>query len=280
MGCYYEELSHWPWTTLFFPLYPSRTLTGVYTWVIRNLSELTVGLQNNCNFRLLHSYPQNYNRWFSHWYAPHMHTRQHPCWFPFTRISIQKKGNVCGTFAEGNQGVASHENPLYFNKSCKWIAKPSSAILITHVFAGRVTLDYDHCQVNWFMHFLLWTTDWNNHSTKPMTYHNSEQVYEPRLHSVSNGYKHTLCQQYPSYSSNNKRSTEPCLVGGALADGATSGTKKTIQSDCITLSWTDFNVCLLPKHLPVWRTGWTVLQIVHTNPTEYFTVYSTEQTGP
>ena len=59
------------------------------------------------------------------------------------------------------------------------------------------TLDYDHCQVNWFMHFVLWTTDQNDHSTKPMAYHNSEQVYEPRLHSVSTGYKHTFCQQIP-----------------------------------------------------------------------------------
>ena len=50
------------------------------------------------------------------------------------------------------------------------------------------TLDYDRCQVNWFTRCLLRTTDRNNHSTKPIVYHNSEQVYEPRLEPVTNGY--------------------------------------------------------------------------------------------
>ena len=49
-------------------------------------------------------------------------------------------------------------------------------------------LDYGHCQVNWFMLSLLRTTDQNDRSTKPMAYHNSEQVYEPRLEPVSSGY--------------------------------------------------------------------------------------------
>ena len=51
-----------------------------------------------------------------------------------------------------------------------------------------VSEDYDHRQVNWFMPSWLQTTDWNDHSTKSMAYHNSEQVYEPRLEPVSNGY--------------------------------------------------------------------------------------------
>ena len=49
-------------------------------------------------------------------------------------------------------------------------------------------LDYDHCQVNWFTLCLLQTTDRNDHSTKPMAYHNLKQVYELRLELVSNGY--------------------------------------------------------------------------------------------
>ena len=35
--------------------------------------------------------------------------------------------------------------------------------------------------------FLLRTTDRNDHSTKPMAYHNSEQVYEPRLEPIISG---------------------------------------------------------------------------------------------
>ena len=54
---------------------------------------------------------------------------------------------------------------------------------------------------NWFTLSLLGTTDQNDHSTKSMAYHNSEQVYEPRLEPVSSGYnmhsvsicKLTLC---------------------------------------------------------------------------------------
>ena len=50
------------------------------------------------------------------------------------------------------------------------------------------TSDYDRCQVNWFTISFLQTTDRNDCNTKHMAYHNSVQVYEPRLEPVSNGY--------------------------------------------------------------------------------------------
>ena len=52
-------------------------------------------------------------------------------------------------------------------------------------FLTECTLDYDRCQL---VQALLWTTDRNDHSTKPTAYHNSEQVYEPKLVPVSSGY--------------------------------------------------------------------------------------------
>ena len=66
-------------------------------------------------------------------------------------------------------------------------------------------LDSDHCQLNWFILYLLQTTDRNDHSTKPIrwhiiSYHNSAQVYEPRLEPVSNGYKCALSQWIDSKS--------------------------------------------------------------------------------
>ena len=42
-------------------------------------------------------------------------------------------------------------------------------------------------------HSSLQTTDWNDHSIKHTVY-NSEQVYESRLESVTNGNQHALCQ--------------------------------------------------------------------------------------
>ena len=41
--------------------------------------------------------------------------------------------------------------------------------------------------VNSFTLSLLRTGDRNDHSTEPMTYHNSAKVYEQRLEIVSNG---------------------------------------------------------------------------------------------
>ena len=41
--------------------------------------------------------------------------------------------------------------------------------------------------VNWFTLSLLQTIDRNDHSAKPMAYHNA-QVYELRLEPVSSGY--------------------------------------------------------------------------------------------
>ena len=39
---------------------------------------------------------------------------------------------------------------------------------------------------------LLWTTDKNDNSTKPMAYHNLEQVQEPRLEPITSGYTSTV----------------------------------------------------------------------------------------
>ena len=47
---------------------------------------------------------------------------------------------------------------------------------------------FGRCQVNWFTLSWLRTTDWNDHNTKPMAYHNLEPVHELWHEQVTNGY--------------------------------------------------------------------------------------------
>ena len=47
---------------------------------------------------------------------------------------------------------------------------------------------YSCCYINWFTLTVAHTIDQNDHSTKAMAHQNLEQVHEPWLEPVSNGY--------------------------------------------------------------------------------------------
>ena len=77
--------------------------------------------------------------------------------------------------------VSTHYKASGFEKKDWTIAKLLGNIFI-YIRWQIITV------VNWFiLSFMLsWTTDWNDHSRKPVAYHNSEQVYESRLEPVAN----------------------------------------------------------------------------------------------
>ena len=70
-----------------------------------------------------------------------------------------------------------------------WVQQnPIRMLLCLWYSLTECMFDSNHCQVNLYTLWLLRTTDRNDHSTKPMVYHKLEQVFEPRLEPVTNGY--------------------------------------------------------------------------------------------
>ena len=78
-------------------------------------------------------------------------------------------------------GSLKNNIKIFLCKICKHLLiKTFESVQIVEIFAYVV-----HIRI-WvlLMLALLWTTDRNDHSSKPMAYHNSEQVYEPKLEAV------------------------------------------------------------------------------------------------